>query len=597
MQRWTGYPAHRALDALFILDCFLSMFIPIAMNPLIRVSLLGALLFVMSCAGSMDTMIFVNGRIYTQDDRAPVVSAMVVQDGRIVATGSDDSLRASYPDAWSVDLEGRTVLPGLIDAHAHVMGLGVAEMNVRLEGTRSIVEVIERLQSVEVPEGSWLTGRGWDQNDWPTGAFPTRRDLDAAFPSTPVWLRRVDGHAGWANTAALRAAGIDPTDPMADPPGGKIYRFADGAMTGLMIDDAMYMVQAAIPENTGAWLDAALERSLSEAVRHGITSVHDAGADLSVIERFRRFHQQGMLLHRLYVMTDATGDAFEWLCNDGLFDTPDDRLTVRSAKFYMDGALGSRGAAMLAPYADDPGNIGLIRTPPDSLVSYLQRAKACGIQPATHAIGDRGNRIALEAYRMVYGEALTSARTRIEHAQVVAPEDLRRFSEDGIIASVQPTHATSDMYWAEDRVGSVRIQGAYAWQSLAADGGALALGSDYPVEQVSPFLGLYAAVSRQDLAGFPEGGWYQDQALTRAEALYGFTVGAAYAAFQEDRLGRLVPGYWADFIVIDRDFFSVPVREIADIQVLETWVGGERVFVMEEDDLLSTNARYQATTE
>jgi predicted amidohydrolase YtcJ len=522
-----------------------------------------------------------NARIYTVDPDRPQAEAMAVGEGRILMVGADDDVLNAHPDATRLDAGGRTVIPGLIDAHAHLMGLGTSRLRVDLVGASSVDEVTERLRAFEegLPADAWLTGRGWDQNNWPGAAFPTRADLDTYFPDRPVWLRRIDGHAAWANTAALRAAGLERLEAMPDPPGGNIVRDASGRITGVFIDAAMGLVDPQVPDPPAEERERALRLALEEAARYGLTGVHDAGADLETIDLYRRAIDEGWFGLRVYAMIGGSGRTLDHFCRTGPLVDYGDRLTVRSVKFYIDGALGSRGAALLTPYSDDPGNDGLLMVSPEAFVAEARRAAECGLQVNTHAIGDRGNRVVLDAYEeMLKNGGALMARHRIEHVQVVAPDDLPRFSELGVIAAMQPIHATSDMYWAEDRLGAERVRGAYAWRSLLDHGTVLAFGSDFPVEPVNPLLGFYAAITRQDLKGWPEGGWYPDQQLTRIEALRAFTLDAAYAAFQEEDLGSLTPGKHADFVVLSEDLMAIPASEIPGVQVVATYVGGEAVF-------------------
>lgn len=527
-----------------------------------------------------EATVLVNAHIHTSDPERPSAQALAWgTDGRILAVGSLAQVRAAHPGAREIDAGGRAVVPGLIDAHAHLMNLGLALMSVDLAGADSVEEVIERMQAFErdLPEGAWLTGRGWDQNRWPGQAFPTAADLDEAFPDRPVWLTRVDGHAGWANSAALRLADSDFSGDW-QPEGGRILRDAQGQATGVFID-APQLIAAAIPAADEALLDEALERALAEAVRLGLTGVHDMGVSLADLQRYRAFADAGRLPLRVNAYADGDSDALTALCAFGPLQHEGGRLQMRGVKLYGDGALGSRGAALMEDYSDDSGNRGLLVTAPDALESAMAKASRCGIQVATHAIGDRANRIALERMGRVLGEdAGDDHRWRIEHAQVVALGDIPRFAELGVIASMQPTHATSDMPWAEDRVGPRRIAGAYAWRSFLDAGVRLALGSDFPVEQVDPRLGLFAAVTRQDAQGRPPGGWYPEQRLGLLEALSGFTADAAHAGFDEGRTGRLVPGLAADFVILDQDPAQVPASGLLELRVHSTWVDGEPVF-------------------
>ena len=526
-------------------------------------------------------------RVHTSDPARPVAEAMAWDaQGRILAVGSARELQQRYPDAKRVDASGRTVIPGLIDAHGHVMGLGYALMRADLVDARDKDEVIARLRAFEkqLPPNAWLLGGGWDQNDWPGKTFPSAADLDAAFPERPVWLERVDGHAGWANSAALRAAAAKaprPLDGDWQPEGGRIER-VDGRPSGVFIDAAMALVGAVVPAPDATYRRQALEKATQAAVRNGLTGVHDMGVSRDDLALMKQFADEGRLPLRIEAYADGDSGALDDLCSTGLYRHAGGRLQMRGVKLYADGALGSRGAALLEDYSDDPGNRGLLVTEPAALESAMRKARGCGVQVATHAIGDRGNRLVLDAYQRVLGDAAkTDHRWRIEHAQVVAPEEFPRFAALGVIASMQPTHATSDMPWAQDRLGPVRISGAYAWQRLQGSGVKLALGSDFPVESVDPRRGLHAAVTRQDAHGHPDGGWRAEERLSAAEALRGFTADAAWAAHGEASVGRLAPGLRADFVILDQDPLAIPGEQLDDLHVRSTWVDGKAVYEAE----------------
>ncbi len=524
----------------------------------------------------------VNARIHTGEAGGPVRAAMVWDaEGRIVHAGDDaEALAKQYPGITLVDAGGRDVVPGLIDAHAHLMNLGFALLRADLVDAASKEEVIARLKAFEatLPDGAWLLGRGWDQNDWPGKQFPTAADLDAAFPDRPVWLERVDGHAGWANSAAMRAA-TRKLDGDWQPEGGRILR-EDGRATGVFIDTASAAIDEVVPAPDAALREEALERALEAAVSHGLTGVHDMGVSLGDLRLMRDFADQDRLPLRIRAYADGNGAALAALCRTGrTYEHPKGRLAMRGVKFYVDGALGSRGAALLEDYSDEPGHRGLLVTEPAAYASAVQRARECGVQPASHAIGDRGNRIVLDTYQKTLGDAAgTDHRWRVEHAQVVAPSDIPRFATLKLIASMQPTHATSDMPWAEARVGKARLEGAYAWQRFRAAGVPLALGSDFPVESVDPRLGLYSSVTRADLAGKPAGGWLPDQKLTPAQALAGFTADAAHAAFDEKELGKLAVGYRADFVILGGDPLTIAPAQLPKLEVISTWLDGKPVY-------------------
>jgi len=522
-----------------------------------------------------------NARIYTMDKGFSTADAMMFDSsGRIHNVGNEQAMLDAFPDAVRIDLGGKTVIPGLIDSHAHLYGLALSLSQAQLRDTTSKEEIIQKLREKEaqLSAGDWLLGRGWDQNDWEIKVFPTRADLDAAFPERPVWLRRIDGHAGWANSAALALVDRDLSGDW-QPEGGFIHRDADGQPTGVLVDGAMALVEKTVPEISPELLRASLGLALEQMVSLGLTGVHDMGIDRKTFGMYQQIASEGRFPTRVHAFTAGAGETLDWLCANGAVEDPSGRLYMRAVKLYIDGAMGSRGAALLADYSDDPGNSGLLFMPPEELQAAIGKAMACGFQVGVHAIGDRGNRVVLDAYENLFGMYPDNpGRHRIEHAQTLTAEDIPRFAQLGVIAAMQPTHATSDMYWVGDRLGPERVVYAYAWRSLLDSGARLALGSDFPVEQVNPMLGIYAAVTRQDTKGWPPGGWYPEQRLTREEAVRGFTLDAAYAGFMEKSVGSLESGKRADFIVLDKNIFEVDVSEIAGIRVLQTWLDGEQVW-------------------
>ena len=532
-------------------------------------------------AHAADTLVTA-ARIHTMDPAQPLATALVHDEaGRILAVGDAATLRTRYPKAAVADFAGATIIPGLIDAHGHVSGLGMAELTANLVGATSEADVVARLKAfaATLPSAdSWVVGRGWDQNLWPGRAFPSAAVLDAAFPDRPVWLSRVDGHAGWANSAALRQVKRDLHGDW-QPEGGRIER-RDGAPTGIFIDLAMGLVEGAMPATDEATATRALELGMRRAVQHGLTGVHDAGVGLSELRRYMRLADAGRMPLRINAWADGDSQALQWLCDNGLYQHGGGRLQMRAVKVFADGALGSRGAALLADYSDDPGNRGLMLNTPAQLLAIARKAKGCGVQVATHAIGDAGNRNVIDAYEQALGaEGLRSDhRWRIEHTQVIALEDIPRLARNGFIASMQPTHATSDMPWAEARLGPSRALGAYAWRHLRDAGVRLAFGSDFPVESVDPRLGLYAAVTRSDLEGRPAGGWMPQEKVTLFEALRGFTVDAAWAGFAEAEVGSLQAGKRADFVVLDADPHGLPVLELPALPIRSTHVDGKAVY-------------------
>lgn len=525
--------------------------------------------------------LLVDARIHTLDPAAPHAEAMAWdEDGRLLALGTKAELRERFRGAREVSLGGQTVIPGLIDAHGHLMNLGHALLRANLMGASSKAEIVERLRqhARDLPPGAWLLGRGWDQTLWPEAEFPTAADLDAHFPDRPVWLERVDGHAGWGNSLALAASTRDLSGDW-QPEGGRILRDDQGQATGVFIDSAEQFIVEAIPAPSDEVDALALERALAESARFGLTGVHDAGVSLKQLALYRRFADSGRLPLRIHAMANGDAEALDALCAMGHYRHPSGRLQMRSVKLYIDGALGSRGAALLEDYSDEPGNRGLLFAEPPAFEKILAKAHACGVQVAAHAIGDRGNRVVLDGMQRVLGETRgDDHRWRIEHAQVVALGDISRFAQLGVIASMQPTHATSDMRWAQARLGEDRLAGAYAWRRMKEAGALLALGSDFPVEAVDPVLGLHAAATRQDARGWPEGGWIASQKLDLMEALRGFTLDAARAGFAESEVGSLEVGKRADFVVLSRPLEDLAPASILELKVESTWVDGERVY-------------------
>ncbi len=528
-------------------------------------------------SANAETAIY-NVRGYTSSDAGmrQFSTLIFADDGKVIATGNADLLE-KYENARRINGAGRTLLPGLIDAHAHVSSLGLLKSNLNLAGIPSVaaaVAEISRYAKVK-PHARWILGRGWNQVIWPLQEFPTASHIDAVVSDRPVWLRRIDGHAGWANSTALAQAGID--DDTTDPIGGKIIRDDNGHATGVLVDKAMGLMTAQLPEPDKNELRAAIHSAVDALLAEGMTGVHDAGIDLMTAEVYLSMADDKELDMRIYAMLSGAGSVLDAV-GKPIRAYGGDRLEIAAVKLYADGALGSRGAAMLEPYSDDAENRGLPFWTQEELDAFVAKANNLGFQVGIHAIGDLGNRMALDAFEKAQDGRPSSIRNRIEHAQIIALDDIPRFSELGVIASIQATHATSDKNMAEDRVGTERILGGYAWRRLLDSGAVLANGSDFPVELSNPFHGLYASVTRQGRDGKPEGGWYPDQALTRAEALHSFTLAAAFAAHQEDRMGSLEAGKWADFIIIDRDYFAIPASEIDDIKVLQTWVGGKQVY-------------------
>jgi len=524
----------------------------------------------------------VNGYTIAGDNLELVTfDAIAVQDGKVVSTGPLADLQQEMAGFNLIDGEGKTLIPGLIDAHVHVMGLGYQQLDVDVQGVDSLEETLEIIgqYAEDNPDLEWIRGRGWNQVLWEENEFPTAEDLDRVVPDRPVYLSRVDGHAAWTNSRAMEIAGISRDTP--DLQGGVVVRDEFGDATGIFVDATMNYIEEHIPTRTPEENSQAFELALQEMAEHGLTSVHDARVNVATWEMYKDFADEGKLITRIYAMIGGTGDTFDELAQNGPIESyANDMLALRSVKISADGALGSRGAAMIEHYHDDPGNSGLLFYDQQELNEMVIKGASNGFQMNIHAIGDAANRQVLDAFQNAEEELgdQSDLRHRVEHAQIVHPDDIPRFVELDLIASMQPTHATSDMNMAEDRVGSERMEGAYAWQTFLDQGTVIAGGSDFPVENVNPFYGLYSSITRQDHGGMPPGGWYSEHRLSREETLRIFTRDAAYAAHQEDVLGTLETGKWADFILIDRDIFEVDASEIWQTEVLETWVAGEKVY-------------------
>ncbi|MEW7848204.1 amidohydrolase [Massilia aurea] len=543
-------------------------------------------LFVLACAGSLSAhaaTLIDNANGYTLNTRGDLVqfSAIAFDDaGRIIAVGASADVAAKAPQAKRIDMGGRTLLPGLIDAHGHVFGLGQQLTQLDLFNSTSLAGALKSIGDYARanPGHPWLRGRGWNQENWKLGRFPTAAELDAVVSDRPVWLERVDGHAGWANSRALALAGITKATP--DPVGGKIVRDANGEATGVLVDTAQELLTKVLPAQTEAEARTMLDRALGELARVGLTSVHDAGVDVTQDRLYRAYADAGKLTTRVYGMIGGAGDDFDTLAKNGpLKDYGNGMYALRAVKLYSDGALGSRGAALIKPYSDDTHSHGLLFFKSAQMDAMMTKAMRRGYQVNVHAIGDAGNKQILDIYQKEVGATKSGAqRHRIEHAQVVQLADIPRFKAIGIIPSMQPTHATSDKNMAETRVGPERIKGAYAWRTFLQQGSSIACGSDFPVEAPNPFFGLHAAVTRQDAQGQPIAGWYPNQAMSLKEAFRCFTLDAAYAGHREDSLGSLEAGKQADFIVINQDLFKMPTYDIHKTGVLETWVAGKQVF-------------------
>jgi predicted amidohydrolase YtcJ len=527
-------------------------------------------------------LVLLNGKVMTLDPARPEAQAVAVLGDRIAAVGDSDSIAAmAGPGTRRIDLRGGLILPGLTDAHGHVASLGerLASLDLRgIDRVDAVAEAVRRRAAEPLPAGAWITGGGWDQNLWPGEQFPTHQPLTAASPERPVLLRRVDGHASWVNAAAMRAAGI--TRATHDPEGGRILRDAAGVPTGVFVDNAMGLLESAQPKPTREETKSRIRLALRRCAEGGLTEVHDAGVSQEQVAAYRELADENALPLRVYLMWGGTTPApIEPMLAQEPFVNYRDRLTLRAVKLMVDGAMGSRGAVFFDDYADAKGTRGLFVTPPDEIERRTELALRRGYQVCTHAIGDRGIHEVLVAYEQALAKVpVADPRLRVEHLQCVAREDLARLQALHAIASMQPSHATSDMGWAEERVGRQRGLGLYAWRWVLDLGIPIAAGSDFPVDPERPLIGLHSAVTRQDLHDAPSGGWHPDQRMTIDEAVRAYTAGAAYAAFEEKDGGRVAPGFRADLTVLDQDLRAVPPERIPEIKVRGTLVGGRLVY-------------------
>jgi hypothetical protein len=552
------------------------------------------------------SLILTNGKIFTADARGTIVEAIAIDNDRIVRTGTSREIAARYEGQRTIDLGGRLATPGFNDAHLHFLGGGLSLLRVELNGARSLEEAKQRIAAKvrELPPGSWIVGRGWDHTLW-GGRWPTRQDLDAVAPDNPVFVQRVDGHVSWANTLALKKAGVMRDTPV--PTGGEILKDASGEPTGILKETAAALVSRVVPEPSRAEKLQAIERALLEARRFGLTSIQD-NSGYETTKLYRELLQQGKLTVRVAEWQNFEDTIEELKRQRAEFEAFRDdplRLRLTALKGYVDGTLGSRTAAMLAPFADDPQNSGIPRRTPEELTKMIVERDAAGFQIALHAIGDRANRMALDGFKAAksnphdIGVALqvdksfsrqeieeikratekehANRRHRIEHAQVVAPSDFARFRDLDVIASMQPSHAISDKRWAESRLGEYRVQGAYAWHMMRAFGVHVAFGTDWPVEPINPYLGLYAAVTRQSTEGDPAGGWWPQERLTIADAIRCYTAEPAYASFEETEKGQLVAGMLADISVHSRNLLTINPAEILQTETVITILGGKVV--------------------
>lgn len=531
----------------------------------------------LSSAVNPADMIIFGGPIYTGVDNAPTAEALAVDDGKIVAVGALADILTEFGDgAQQVSLDGAALFPGFTDAHAHLLGLGQRELNLNLEGTASVAELTTRVKAAleDIPPGQALYGRGWIETGWPEQRFPMASDLDDVAPNNPVILERADGHAVVVNSAALTAAGITSETP--DPEGGHIEKDGDGQPTGMLIDAAGAPVFALLSAPSAAEKARAYEAASNVYTAYGWTGLHNMSVDPANLDMIESMSDSGDIALRVYNSVDKSG--LDRLIKGGPRANQNGHVITRAMKLYVDGALGSRGAALTAPYRDKPDSRGLILLPKEEAYDLMGKAQKGGVQVNTHAIGDRGNKLVLDWYEDILGENAADQRWRVEHAQILHLEDIPRFADMGVIASMQPSHAIGDLHFAPDRLGDERLKGGYAWQSLISSGAIIAGGSDAPVERGDPMIEFYAATARMDLNGYSAENWGASEAVSRMNALKMFTLWPAYASFQEDVLGTIEVGKRADFSVFDADIMTIPAQDIPKVKAVKTIVGGRFVY-------------------
>lgn len=533
------------------------------------------LLFFFTTNKEKADLLVYNAVIYTVDGNFTKADAMVVRNGKILATGNRRQLEAKYNCTEKVDASGKYIYPGFIDAHAHFLGYGQGLNTVNLQGTKSWEECLQRIQQFinerKPAKGSWIQGRGWDQNDWTVKEFPNNTSLNTMFPDYYFYLARIDGHAALASANALAKANVQPGQQLV---GGTI-EVKNGALTGILVDNAGDLVSERIPPLSKQQTRDALQRAEQNCFAVGLTTIDDCGLNFADVDLIEDMHRLGTLKMKLYVMLSDGENNYRYLFKRGIIKT--DRLTVRGFKLYADGALGSRGACLLHPYSDKPAQTGFLLSNAEHFDSIAKRLYASEFQMCTHAIGDSGTRVVLNTYAR-YLKKQNDRRWRIEHAQVVDPADFAWFKKYSIVPSVQPTHATSDMYWAADRLGPVRVRSAYAFKQLMQQNGWIPLGTDFPVEDISPLKTFYAAAIRKDAAGWPANGFQTENALSRKDALRGMTIWAAKSNFEEKEKGSLEKGKYADFIIMDTDLLNCKPEQLLKAKVLATYVNGEKVF-------------------
>ncbi len=517
-------------------------------------------------------LIITNANVYTVNGNFEIVQSFAINEGKFVEIGASDTILSKYTSNKTIDLQGKAVYPGFYDAHCHFYGYGLDLSRADLNGTKSFDEVINRVKehATKFP-AEWIKGRGWDQNDWDLKEFPTNEMLDIAFPNTPVILTRVDGHAVIANTEALKRAGLDITSKIE---GGKLIQ-KDGRLTGVLIDNAIDLLTKSIPKPNKNEITKVLLQAQKACFKVGLTTVDDAGLSKEIVLLIDELQQADSIKMRIYAMLDPSDENMEYFVKKGIYKT--EKLNVRSIKLYADGALGSRGACLIHEYSDDPGNLGFLLNAPKRLMDISKQAFKYNYQINTHAIGDSANRIMLNIYSEIL-KSKNDKRWRIEHAQVIDPDDFSLFSQYSIVPSVQPTHATSDMYWADKRLGNKRVKNAYAYKTLLEQNGWIAAGSDFPVENINPLYGFFAAVARQDFNGYPNDGYQMENALSREQALKAMTIWAAKSNFEENERGSIEAGKMADFVILENDIMTIELQKVPKVKVEQTFIGGEKVF-------------------
>ena len=533
------------------------------------------ILFLLASCTSREKVdvIYFNGNIYTVNQNFDKAEAFAIKDGKFIAVGSSKDIRNQYQAKEEIDLMNSPVYPGFIDGHAHFVRYAKDLGDVDLVGTNSFDELVKRLQKhvEQYPDEPVLLGQGWDQNNWKGKQFPTKDTLDLLFPDKVVLLRRIDAHAVLTNQNGLDLAGITSNTKI---PGGEIL-LKNGQPTGVLIDNAMNLLSDKMPEMSELQKKELIQQAEANCFAVGITSLAEAGLDKSQIDLLDQMHKDSLLKMRIYAMINPTPENMEYYFRNGYYKT--DYLNVRSFKIYGDGALGSRGASLLEPYSDDEDNYGFLRSEPQVFDSLAKIIFAKNFQMNTHCIGDSANRAITNIYAK-YLKGKNDRRWRIEHAQVLAENDFTKFGDYNILPSVQPTHATSDMDWAHERLGEERVRNAYAYQELLKQNGKLVLGSDFPVEDINPIYGFHSAVARQDNDNLPEGGFQPENSLSREEALKGMTSWAAFGQFEEKEKGSIAKGKWADFVILDQDIMEVPYEELRETKVIQTHSGGQKVY-------------------